>query len=91
VGSQCALGRRARTPAELDAVLVGLVDRVTRRLRAGERRARTVVLRIRFDDFSRASRSHSLAAPTARTDLVLGTARGLLAGCHDIIATRVWR
>ena len=38
IGSQHALGRRRRTPAELDAVLVGIVDRVTRRLRA--RRAR---------------------------------------------------
>ena len=31
IGSQCALGRRATSPAEVDAVVVGLVDRVTRR------------------------------------------------------------
>ena len=36
IGSQCALGRRSpRTPEALDARLVGLVDRVTRRLRTG--------------------------------------------------------
>jgi DNA polymerase-4 len=37
VGSQRALGRRRRSAAEIDAVLVGLADRVTRRLRAAAR------------------------------------------------------
>ena len=34
IGSQRALGRRPRSPDDIDAVLVGIVDRVTRRLRA---------------------------------------------------------
>ena len=34
IGGQCALGRRRRSPEAVDAVLVGLVDRVTRRMRA---------------------------------------------------------
>ena len=34
IGSQRALGRRAALAGEIDAVLVGLVDRVTRRMRA---------------------------------------------------------
>ena len=56
---------RARPLAEaarrgIDAVVVGLVDRVTRRMRAAGRVGRTVVLRLRFDDFSRATRSHTL-------------------------------
>src|SRR5215204_2513666 len=71
IGSQCALGRRARTTADLDAVLVGLVDRVTRRLRAARRVGRTVVLRLRFDDFTRASRSHTLPRATAHTPTIL--------------------
>ena len=46
--------------------LVALVDRVTRRMRAADRVGRTVVLRLRFDDFTRATRSHTLPQATAR-------------------------
>jgi DNA polymerase IV len=67
-------------------VLVALVDRVTRRLRAGRRVCRTVVVRMRFDDFSRATRSHTLAEPTAETGLILATARELLAVAKPMIA-----
>ena len=63
IGSQRALGRSPRSPAEIDAVAIGLVERVTRRMRTAGRVGRTVVLRLRFDDFSRATRSHTLAAP----------------------------
>src|SRR5712691_3905949 len=51
IGSQRALGRSPRSPDALDAVVVGLVDRVTRRMRAAGRVGRTIVLRLRFDDF----------------------------------------
>jgi DNA polymerase-4 len=79
IGSQCALGRRSRrTPEAVDAVLVSLVDRVTRRLRIAGRVGRTVVLRLRYGDFSRATRSHTLPLPTAQTQTVLLTARWLL-------------
>ena len=47
-------------------------------MRAAGRVGRTVVLRLRFDDFSRATRSHTLARPTADTEAILATARGLL-------------
>ncbi|SFP03539.1 DNA polymerase-4 [Amycolatopsis arida] len=79
MGAQRALGRRPRSPAELDAVLVALVDRLARRLRAARRVCRTVTLRLRFADFSRASRAHTLPRPTADTETVLATARELLA------------
>ncbi|MDX6512768.1 MAG: polymerase, partial [Gaiellaceae bacterium] len=79
IGSQRALGRSPKTPAAVDAVLVGLVDRVTRRMRAARRIGRTVVLRLRFDDFSRATRSHTLPCATAHTETVLATARALFA------------
>jgi len=88
IGSQCALGRRRRTPAELDAVLVTLVDRVTGRMRKAGRVGRTVVLRLRFDDFSRATRSHTLAYPTASTRTILEAARGLLAVASPLIERR---
>jgi DNA polymerase-4 len=85
IGSQCALGWRARTHEDIDAVLVGLVDRVTRRMRAAGRVGRTVVLRLRFDDFTRATRSHTLFRPTAHTGTILVTARGLLATVGSMI------
>src|SRR5215204_154588 len=44
IGSQCALGWRRRSAEDVDAVLVGIVDRVTRRMRKAHRVGRTVVL-----------------------------------------------
>ena len=81
IGSQRALGRSPRSPEAVD----GLVDRVTRRLRAAGRVGRTVVLRLRFDDFSRATQSHTLPRPTAQTQAILATARGLLATAMPMI------
>ena len=88
VGSQSALGRATRSAADLDAVLIGLVDRVTRRMRAAGRAGRTVVLRLRFGDFSRASRSRTLARAAASTRPVLAAARGLLATSRREIEDR---
>lgn len=85
IGAQRALGRRPRTPEEIDATLVGLVDRITRRMRAAGRIGRTVVLRLRFDDYTRATRSHTMPEPTAETELILGTARGLLTLARPMI------
>src|SRR5690606_26939315 len=78
IGAQRALGRRHRAPEEIDSSLHGLLDRLGRRLRAADRVARTVVLRLRFDDFSRATRSHTLPAPTDDTAVLLAAARRLL-------------
>jgi DNA polymerase IV len=86
IGSQRALGRRRRSPEDLDAVLVGLVDRVTRRMRTARRVGRTVVLRLRFDDFSRATRSHTMPRATAESRTILGAARELLASTGPLIA-----
>jgi DNA polymerase IV len=88
IGSQRALGRSRRTPGEIDAVLLGLVDRVTRRMRRAGRVGRTVVLRLRFDDYTRATRSHTLSRPTAHTQTVLATARWLLAAARPSIQGR---
>jgi DNA polymerase IV len=85
IGSQRALGRSPRSPADLDAVVISLVERVTRRMRTAGRAGRTVVLRLRFDDFSRASRSHTLPWPTSHTHTILATARSLLAAAMPMI------
>jgi DNA polymerase-4 len=88
IGSQRALGRSPKSPATLDAVLAGLVDRVTRRMRTAGRTGRTVTLRLRFDDFSRATRSATLMHSTATTATWLETGRRLLADNWSLIEER---
>jgi len=85
IGGQRALGRRPRSHEDIDAVVIALVDRLARRLRAGRRVCRTVILRLRFADFSRATRSHTLHRATAHTQTILDTARGLLAEATPMI------
>ena len=86
IGSQRALGSRTvRTPEEIDAIVIGLVDRITRRMRDAGRAGRTVVLRMRFADFTRATRSHSMARATAHTHTILDVARNLLATAMPMI------
>src|ERR671922_250695 len=88
IGSQRALGRRPKSPEALDAILVGIVDRVARRLRRARPARRTVTLRLRFGDFSRATRSHTLPRATAQTYTILVTARGLLATTTAVIESK---
>jgi DNA polymerase-4 len=88
IGAQRALGRAPRSLDDVDAALIGLVDRVTRRMRVAGRSGRTVVLRLRFDDFARATRSHTLPYATANTDAILTTARDLLSVAAPIIERR---
>jgi DNA polymerase-4 len=86
IGGQRALGRRGpKTPAALDATLVALVERIGPRLRAARRVCRTVILRLRFDDFTRATRSHTLAQATAESRAILRAARELLAAAMPTI------
>ena len=89
IGAQRAMGLRSyKTWAAVDATLVALVDRVTRRMRRADRVGSTVVLRMRFSDFSRATRSHTLPYPTAETAAVLVAARLLMAGAMPVIERR---
>lgn len=90
VGAQRALGRAGNrmSPSELDAVVVNLIDRITGRMRAAGRSGRTVVLRLRFDDFTRATRSHTLPWATASTEPILAAARQLVAAAVPLITQR---
>jgi DNA polymerase-4 len=88
IGAQRALGRRRRSPDEIDAALTALVDRVARRLRTAKRACRTVVLRMRFDDYTRATRSHTMSDPTTQTDTILATALALRRLCAPLIEVR---
>ncbi|MGI9644349.1 MAG: DNA polymerase IV [Ilumatobacteraceae bacterium] len=88
IGSQQALGRRLRSRDELDVVLRRLVDRITRRMRKAKRVGRTVTLRFRFEDFSRATRAHTVADHTSATAVVFSVARSLLDTAWPMIEER---
>ncbi|MEV4516241.1 DNA polymerase IV [Dactylosporangium sp. NPDC049525] len=88
MGAQRALGRGPHPPAFVEAVLAELVDRVCRRLRAAERGGRTVVLRLRFADFTKVTRSHTLAKETWHTTTILDAVHRLHRQSGDLIATR---
>jgi len=88
IGSQRARGRAPWSAASVDTDIVALVDRVTRRMRAARRVGRTVVLRLRFDDYTRATRSHTLPYATARTETILLAARALVASALPLVEQR---
>ena len=88
IGSQRALGGRPRPPEEIDLILTQLVDRLARRLRDGDRACRTVVLRLRFGDFTKTTRSRTLGAASDRTAVLLAVARGLVDAAQPDIAHR---
>lgn len=88
IGSQRALGNRARSMGELELMLTQIVDGLAKRLRDRGSSCSTVVLRLRFGDYAKATRSRTLAAPTDRTEVLLGVAQGLLAGAEREISTR---
>ena len=90
VGAQRAVGRAGNrmSATEIDALVVNLIDRITARMRAAGRTGRSVVLRLRFDDFSRATRSCTLPGATASTHPILAAARHLVASAAPVIAQR---
>ena len=62
VGAQSALGRGTSAREELSAVLLGLADRVARRLRKRSLAGRTITVRARFADM--ASHTRAVTLPT---------------------------
>lgn len=88
LGAQRALGRGRHDASEVEASLIELVDRVTHRMRAAERTGRTVMLRLRFADFTRATRSVTLPRATADTRDILDAALHLLREAASLIAEK---
>jgi DNA polymerase-4 len=88
IGARRALGRGPHAPEELAVVLRVLIERVTRRMRVARRACRTVVLRLRFDDYTRATRSHTLREATTRTDTLMAAAEALLQQARGLIEKR---
>jgi DNA polymerase-4 len=87
-GAQRALGRGDHRPADLDAALVLLADRISDRMDRAGRAGRTVTLRIRFADYTRISRSHTLGEATAARRAIVGAGRRLLAATMPLIERR---
>jgi DNA polymerase-4 len=88
IGSQRARGRAPWSEESVDADLIALTERIARRLRGARRVGRTVVLRLRFDDYKRATRSHTLPQSTASTETILETARTLAAAALPMLEQR---
>lgn len=77
IGAQRALGSQT-DPSILRPTLIVLTERVCQRLRRAERQASTVVLRLRFADYGRATRSRTLPAPSGQTEVIMTAALRLL-------------
>ncbi|WP_341258480.1 DNA polymerase IV [Gordonia malaquae] len=88
IGAQRALGRRIKSESDIEATLLAIVDRLGARLRKADRLTRTVVLRLRFQDFDAVTRSRSLPDPTDSTETILAVARGLLDDAMPIVRER---
>jgi DNA polymerase IV len=87
-GAQRALGRRPRAPADLQAAVGDLAERLARRMAGKGRAGRTVVLRLRFGDYARATRSCTLAYPTAEAATIAAAAGELLDAALPTIERR---
>ena len=87
-GAQRALGRSPRTRADVEEALTGLVERVTKRMERKGRAGRTVVLRLRFGDYTRATRSCTLPYPTADPVPIAAAARELLRAALPLVERR---
>jgi DNA polymerase-4 len=88
IGSQRALGNRTRPFSELELIVTQIVDGLTKRLRDRGSTAGTVVLRVRYGDYARATRSRTLGVATDRTEVLLGVALRLLEGLESEVAER---
>lgn len=88
IGAQRAIGHGPHAPEFVTAALLGLVDRVCRRMRTAHRTARTVVLRLRFEDYTKATRSHSFPHATSSGADVAATATMLLEAARPLVRER---
>lgn len=78
VGSQQALGRGLTDRGEMAVVVLGLADRVARRLRAKSRAGSTLTVKVRFPGPRLVTRSRTLPAPTSSTAALADLATLLL-------------
>jgi DNA polymerase IV len=87
-GAQRSLGRRPRARHDLDEALDDLAERLCRRMQRKARAGRTVVLRLRFGDYTKAARSRTLGWATDDAGAIAGAARQLLDAAGPLIERR---
>ncbi len=87
VGAQQSFQKTNVTEA-IEAMLLGLVDRVCYRLRAVNKFGKTVVVRYRFGDFKSETRSFTFDEATNNTTEIASIARSLLRDRKKEIETR---
>jgi DNA polymerase-4 len=87
-GAQRALRRGTSGPAELEAALSDLGERIAGRMGRRGRTGRTVVLRLRFGDYTRATRSCTLAHATADAGAIAAAAHRLLEAAMPLVEAR---
>jgi DNA polymerase-4 len=88
VSRETTFGRDLRDPAELETVLLLFATRVAAQLRHEQLVARTVVLKLRHDDFKTVTRSATLETATDLDRDLFDTARTLLAGAFGEVRRR---
>ena len=84
ISREVTFGTDVTTIEELHAVLGRHAERVGADLRAADRRARTVTLKLRWKNFTTLTRSRTLERPAQASDEILDAGRALLEG---IVAT----
>ena len=88
IGTQSAFGLSRLPEESIDRTLMSIADRVGRRMRASGLGGRTVILRMRFGDYQRATRSRTLREPTSSTRVLLTTLRELAAESMPVVRER---
>ncbi len=78
VGAETTFDADTSDRTVLAATMLALAERTARRARSAGVRARTISIKVRFEDFSTLTRSATLPAPTDLTRAVYLTARDLL-------------
>lgn len=88
IGAQSAFPRGSRNGDQIDSLAAALVDRTARRLREAGRACRTVTLSMRFGDFTRSTRAHTLPFPTDSTESIVAAVRELIEESRARIAEK---
>ena len=78
IGHEETFAHDRHTHEELMREAVRLSDAVSSRLRATGQGARTITIKVRFNDFVTVSRSHSVAGPITTTRAILGAVESML-------------
>ena len=88
IGSQRSMPQGGIDRSKAEKILLAVSDGVANRLRSSRQLGRTVTLRLRYGDFTSATRSHTLPDPTDSTKLIHTVAHRLLDNAWPLIEER---